>query len=328
MKMKKLMMLLLLSLAVVSPLTAQVKYYKVQNGTKTLLKTGEKFVIPVNEKLEASTNFLMEIDIIAFKKLYTYQSINATMLHKNSEGDATVKDYINWNLGSELFKSKYGTEKVLNYYLFGTEEVRKNPKNMYFYKDKGSFSLTDALDTIYFDIEAAYKTGKEGYFENDAYKERDVFSKREYVPNPNSPIVSFQIPAAVLLDKKYKDFVDPGYASTNDMMGLSAIHRKIENEWSRVKDIKTAVPVVGYIATFPEVARAMESILDQREAEIKKEADKQKAIDLVEQWSNDSKYLIILEKSETPTLKALNKKMKGITDPNALMDLFKGYTGK
>ena len=79
MKMKKLMMLLLLSIAVVSPLTAQVKYYKVQNGTKTLLKTGEKLVIPLNEKLEASTNFLMEIDIIAFKKLYTYQSINQSM---------------------------------------------------------------------------------------------------------------------------------------------------------------------------------------------------------------------------------------------------------
>ncbi len=326
MKMKKIMMLLLLSLAVVSPLTAQVKYYKVQNGTKTLLKTGEKFVIPLNDKLEASTNFLMEIDIIAFKKLYTYQSISATMVYKNDNGDAIVKDYINWNLGSELYKSKYGTEKVLNYYLFGTEEVRKNPKNMYFYK--GALSLSDALDTIYFDIEAAYKTGKEGYFENDAYKERDVFSKREYVPNPNSPIVSFQIPAAVLLDKKYKDFVDPGYASTNDMMGLSAIHRKIENEWNRVKDIKTAVPVVGYISNFPEVARAMELILDQKEAEIKKETDKQKAIDLVEQWSNDSKYLIVLEKSENPTLKALNKKMKGITDPNALMELFKGYTGK
>jgi hypothetical protein len=37
---------------------------------------------------------------------------------------------------------------------------------------------------------------------------------------------------------------------------------------------------------------------------------------------------IVLEKSETPTLKALNKKMKGITNPKVLMDLFKSYTGK
>ena len=319
-------MLLLLALVVVAPLNAQVKYYKIQNGVKTLLKSEEKFVIPLTEKLEPTVNFLMEVDIIAFKKLYTYQQITATIVYKNSKNEGIIRDDIYWNLGSELYKAKYGTEKVLNYYLFGTEEVLKNPKNMYFYK--APITLTDAEYVYYFDIEAAYKTGKEGYFEGDAYKERDVFSKREYVPNPKSPIVSFKVPEAVLFDAKYKGLIESGYATIDGIVGLQAVHRKVNEEWEKVKSIKAAVPVVGYIATFPEVARAMELIINQREAEIKNETEKQGAIDMLAVWGTDSKYLMVLEKSETPTLKALNKKLKGITDPNALMELFKSYTGK
>ncbi|MES2589297.1 MAG: hypothetical protein V4622_09970 [Bacteroidota bacterium] len=325
MKTRNLFILTLITLAVLQPVNAQVKYYKIQDGAKTLLKEAEQITIPLNDKMESNVNILMEVDMVAFKKTYTYQQITST-LNYNSNGKAYIKDNIYWNIESDLFKAKYGADKTLSYYLLGTAEVLKNPKNMYYYK--GSITLDNADDTVYFDIEAAYKTGKEGYFENNAYKERDVFSKREYVPNPKSPIIRYEIPASILLDDKYKSYVNPGYAESKELIGFRNIQRKLEDELRQIKDIKQNVPVVGFVYTFAEVSRAMETIVKSRENQIKNETDKQKALDLLAVWNKDYTFLLVLEKSETPTLKALNKKMKGISDENALMDLFKNYTGK
>ncbi len=326
MKTRKLIVLILIALAVLKPAQAQVKYYKLQNGAKTLLKEGERIIIPLNEKMESDVNILLEVDLVAFKKAYTYQLISATMAYK-SGGKAFVKDKIDWNMGSELFKSKHGTDKTLSYYLFGTEEVRKNPKNMYYYKD--FITMDNADDTIYFDLEAAYKTGTETYFENNAYKERDVFSKREYVPNPKSPIISYSIPASKLLEEKYKSYVDPGYAESKELIGMYNLHKKLEEEVRAIKSVKQNVPVLGEVHTFAEVARAMELIISSREKQIKDETDKQKALDLLAAWNKDYTFLMVNEKSSSAAaLKPLNKKMKGITDELVLMDLFKNYTGK
>lgn len=325
--MKKLKSLILTGLitCLCSGVFAQVKYYKIQNGTKTLLKEGEELNIKLNEKMEPEVNFLMEVDIVAFRKAQTYQLIAATMVYV-IEGKSYIKYLHDWNLESEMFKAKYGTEKVLNFYLFGTPDVIKNPKNMSFYKT--NIPLSDAEDSYHFDLEAAYKTGKEGYFDNNVYKERDVFSKREYVPNPKSPIVSFSIPESVTLKHKYDVLVSSGNGIYEGINSLGLINDDLRTEVLAVKNIKANVPVLGYVPTFPEVARAMEAIMDYKRNEIKNEADMTKAIALVEAWNKDAAYLHVLEKSETSTLKAFNKKLKGITDPIALMELFKNYTGK
>jgi len=299
---------------------SQFSYYKVQNGSKTPLKEGESVTIPLDDNNAPLANVLMEIDVKAFRTAHKYDLIAPTFCVKESDGSLRQLYYVDFVFDSQLNLKKYASVKTLKVYLFGTPDVTADNYNLYLTKPKVTYD--DALLNYIMLLGASYITGTEDVYDDGVFRERNIYSKRETISKPGSPLIRFEMTPGTLVSEKHRRLIVAGYASMDGQMSLASVTKAVSDEIAAIKKFVTSIPMVGTSENYPNISESMQMISDARKNEITNETDKAKALALLEQWSKEYKHLLVSGKGKD-ILKDMNKQLKGKTDVQSRMDVFK-----
>jgi hypothetical protein len=335
--MKK-MVVLGICLALISSAHAQFLFYKIEKGVKTPLKSGEEIVIATDDNLKATSNVMLEVNVAEFKKKYTYNLFAIGLLAARSGKNEMLMRHP-LLFGSEYYTTKFGSDKVLRYYLFPDETTAKDPKALVFYKGDdwyNKFTYEISLDTFLFELEGRYKTGSETYYDenSNSVKTRDVFTDPEYLPIVETPFVRFTTTDKVKQDyqrsldeQRYKRvIVDTDYSTYYRQGGKSfitlfGIEEELEKESDKVI-LNYNIGGTGGVILYPQIAKAIQEIGVYKTNQIKAEPDMYKALTMLDEWEINYKKLIIIERLTEDQRKQLNKQLKAAPDAAAKYEIF------
>jgi hypothetical protein len=330
------MFTLVLGLILAGTAHAQFQFYTIEKGVKTAQKGADQILINIDENLKSDKNVMLEVNVAEFKKKYTY-NLFAIGLFCSSLGTERYLMRQPVVFGSELYTTKYGTDKVLRFYLFPDETTASDNKAFVFYAGNdwyNKFTYESTLDTLHFQLEGRYKTGSEFYSENGSVKERDLFTEAEQLKIASSPFVRFEPTEKLKQDHqrkmdedRYKKTIsDYGYSSTYQRgseyyLTLLGIEGKLGEESDRIVTTYN-IGGVGGVILYPQIAKAIEEIGDYKSALIKAEPDMYKALEMMDAWSVDYKKLFITDSLTEDQRKALNKQLKAAPDAAAKYQIF------
>lgn len=301
-----------------------VNYYKIEKGIKTPVKEGETVTIELDENLVPTSNILVEIDFKKFKSTYKYENFVVTLRHDTKSLKAYQEAYHSFTIDNNVNLKKYSEDKYINFYLFETDEIKKDNKSIALKAPKIVFDETTY--TFYIEVTGRYRNSVEEYYDTDTHtwKTKDVFSKEEYISE--SPKVKLVPNQESVLNEHYQKLIKNDYTNTeiNNILGLGSISQKLSSELKTIKGMSTSVPLVGTIESYPQISEAIDEIGKQRYNEIKAETEKSKAIDMLKQWNTEYKYLMVSQKDKND-LKNLNKELKDKKGIDAKIEVFKKY---
>lgn len=297
---------------------AQINFYKVKNGVNTPVKTSEEIEINLDDNLVPDCNILVELDLKAFKSAYKYDDILISYLEKDGGHVASF----NFTFDSQLNLKKYGDAKTVRFYLFATDQANEDNNNISLIKPFVSFS--GSKKQYYIQVAGRYREKEEEYYDNGAWKVRDIWSKNEPLAKFTTSAIKFKPSEGAVLVAKFDQLINRGYGEFEGTTGIRSVHDKVTEHIKTVKSFQTNIPVVGTSPNYPQVYEAMSEILKSKEDEINGMSDKKQALAKLEHWNKEYTYLLVGDKGKD-ALKALNKDLKGAGSISDKMELFKKY---
>lgn len=324
-------------LMLIGSLHAQFQFYKIEKGVKTPIKGGE-YAIVFDDNLKPTNNVLLEVNVAEFKKKYSYNLFGIEVFEEKNNKRSEL---LTWQLifESEFYKSKYGADKILRYYLFPDENTAKDPKAMVYYSGKESYNtfsmyVATDQDTLSFQMYGRYKTGSETYYDerSETIKDRDLFTDPEDQNIPEAPVIRY-----VLSEKLKKDYQqkldDERYEKTiansdnhsfqqsgNYYSTLYGIDYNLRKESNHV--LSYTIGGISGASQYPQISKAIVEISDYKEKQIKAEPDHAKALQMMEEWGTNYKKLIVIDNLTPEQRKQLNKDLKATEDVATKLDLF------
>lgn len=334
----KKMFVLGISFLFLSSLHAQYQFFKIEKGIKTPLKGGD-VTIAFDDNMKPTNNLMIEFNVDEYKKKYSY-TLFAIELYK--KGDDKIALLVNsLAFGNDYYTSKFGSDKVLHYYLFQDEESAKDPKAMFFYTGQhafDSFTFDNTKDVVSFRMYGCYKTGTEKYYDerSESVKTRDLYSNHEYYDVAGIPTIHYtttekakQVNSVNLEKEKYDRTIgDPGgneIYSQNDQtfMTIVGINRALENEKNNIN--KNYTIGNSSVVQFAQIAKAIEEVAAYQTNLIQSETDQTKALEMMETWSKDYEKLMVTDKLTPEKRKQLNKQLKEAETPAAKLAIFLAF---
>lgn len=155
--------------------SAQFKFAKVNvaDGVKTGVKSGDKVDMRLSPAGNVEQNFVVDIDIAAFRKAYKYDVVTVAYLRN----DQITYSYIH-EFESVLNTKKYGGKGIIPVYAYDNKKFKETDYRALakdFIEYEGTTPVTRKL-AVY----GCYITGEEGYFDaNDMYQFRNKYSQGE-----------------------------------------------------------------------------------------------------------------------------------------------------
>ena len=154
---------------------AQFKFSKVNvaDGIKTGVKSGEKVDFRLNPTGNVEQNFVVDLDLAAFKKAYKYDVIIVSYLRNDKVNFSYIHE-----LESVLNTKKYAGKGIVPVYAYDTKkfkeaDYRTLAKDMIEYEGPTPVSRKIA-------VYGSFITGEEGYFDaNETYQFRNKYSEGE-----------------------------------------------------------------------------------------------------------------------------------------------------
>lgn len=153
---------------------AQFKFSKVNvaDGVKTAVKAGDKVDMRISPTGTVEQNFVVDIDIAAFRKAYKYDVVIVSYLRN----DQVNKSYIH-EFESVLNTKKYGGKGIVPVYAFDTKKFKETDYRT-LVKDLIEYDGSTVVRKLA--IYGSFITGEEGYFdEKDTYQFRNKYSPGE-----------------------------------------------------------------------------------------------------------------------------------------------------
>lgn len=303
---------------------AQITCFKLENGNKTPLKEGEKFEITVNkdQQIETNSNIMVELDLVAFKKKYNYDNFRIRLRFVDNEysysynlGKAWVSasEYIKFS--DPFFLKKYANLKTLQFYLIKTDET--TTANSFSLIKSMSFDPTLAKENFQLIVEGGYVKGEEEYYDKDSksWKKKDILSDFERIKLISD--AKFKLSDELILKENYKKLVNPGDRrildeSGNLIRGVGSMDYSLRNQSKSLEK------------SHKEISQAITSVSDYMQKKIMEEPDNKKAVALVIEWNKKALPLIV-ESINPSELKALKKELKSVTEPEAILEIFKKH---
>ena len=280
---------------------AQFKLYKVTNGTRTAIKSGDKVDIRLAADDAALDNVMVEIDIAAFKKAYKFDRVAIVYTLNNYE-----VSYYGHTFDSQLNLKKYGGKGLVPVYAFDTKNFKETDFRTLV---KGSISYDGPSKNVRkVIIYGSYITGEEGYFDNDTYKTRDVYSAGEQL-------------ATIELNAVFNEQRMLDYDYDNAVRALENMSDRFErNVVSNITQY-----VAPYVATplYGALADGFKEVWAAKLALVKSETDKQKTIAAVEQLAKDFELMGTVAQKDKAILKTMNKEIKTKTTIEEKWELIK-----
>lgn len=281
---------------------AQIKISKINqaDGVKTVVKNGTTTDITINEDGTVKQNFVVELDIAAFRAAYKYDHVSI-IYHKNEDNNYR-EDH---EFESLLNSKKYGNKGIIPFYVYNT----KNFKETDFRVLTQNSVLCEGEKEFKIAIYGHYITGEEGYFDrNDRYQTRKLLSQRELITyidiTPNF--------APSQLEAYNRKQADKAYASTqyqlrkNEEFFRDRILSTIESNRAPVVD----TPI--YLA----LSNGYKEVWNAKVKEVKEYDKLETAVTFYSKVKElEEMYTIMINsiQKNKENLKALNKEIKGLT---------------
>lgn len=154
---------------------AQFKFSKVNvaDGVKTAVKSGDKVDLHLNATGNVEQNFVVDLDIAAFRKAYKYDVVIIAYLRN----DEMTYSYLH-EFESVLNTKKYGGKGIVPIYAYDNKKFKETDyrtlaKDLIEYEGSKPVSRKVA-------VYGSFITGEEGYFDsNDMYQLRNKYSQGE-----------------------------------------------------------------------------------------------------------------------------------------------------
>lgn len=154
---------------------AQFKFSKVNvaDGVKTPVKTGSKVDLNISPTGNVQQNFVVDLDIAAFKKAYKYDVVIVAYLRN----DQVTYSYLH-EFESVLNTKKYGGKGIIPVYAYDTKKFKETDYRA-LAKDLIEYEGTKPVSRK-LAVYGSFITGEEGYFDsNDMYQLRNKYSEGE-----------------------------------------------------------------------------------------------------------------------------------------------------
>lgn len=309
-------------------ITQILTFYKIQNDKKILVYPDAKVLFQLDDSMSTSENLLVEVNLELLKQTTQYNTISLAVGFFYDDTSFSSYDAIKLNFDSELFKNVYATEKTLSVNFFKPTSDLSDPKNKYFFDSSTNFNPIHATRSWVFELTGTYKTGSETYVSNNIEKQKDIFSPPEKVPNSSTIIVQFETTSTADLNRQYELYIHPDGRAMGEINGVDLIKTFLEIEYSELKRITKELPDLGETDIYMNVAEAIRLIELAKRNAILNEPDKQRALEMLKVWNYEYPYLFVSSNSSETNLLLLNQQLKGITDVNEMLNLFKNFKGR
>lgn len=155
--------------------SAQFKFSRVNvaDGVKTAVKSGDKVDLRISPTGNVEQNFVVDLDLAAFKKAYKYDVIIVSYLRNDKANFSYIHE-----LESVLNTKKYAGKGIVPVYAYDNKKFKETDyrtlaKDLIEYEGPTPVSRKVA-------VYGSYITGEEGYFDaNDMYQFRNKYSEGE-----------------------------------------------------------------------------------------------------------------------------------------------------
>jgi hypothetical protein len=303
-------------------LSAQVTFYKIKDGAKTVLPEGENLKFQLDDKGKPIGNVLIEVNVPEFRKKYNFDDILIAFGPPTRPLSQTLR--ISHTFEEEYIKKKYANVNVLNFYAFMNSDFKEQLGN-----SSPTFSTyyipnDDMKKTFHYRIIGRYKTGTEKYWDDksNSYKLRDLFESTEILSKVD---ITFEENKAITLSSEYAALI---YSNSHEYNGVPSIYNITRDLKSCAKELDKITVGFGPATKkkYKNLANAIYEIAIEKEKEIKEEKDKAKALELFYEWHEISKKLCIEDdKPKSEQLKTLEKSLGASKTIVQKIELIKNY---
>jgi len=285
---------------------AQFKFSKVNvaDGSKTALKSGDKVNMNLNATGNVEQNFVVDIDIAAFKKAYKYDVV---IVAYERDGRTTYS-YIH-EFDSQLNTKKYAGKGIVPVYAYDNKKFKETDFRV-LAKDVIDYEgPTPIIRKVC--VYGSYITGEEWYFDaNDKYQERNKYSEWE-------PLGSIEINTVynkVQIDAYNKkqgqiDFDNANYAIQN-----------MDSDFKRnvIDNINQYLAPVVATPMYMALASGFQDVWDWKVKTVKAQMSLEKiaeSVAAVKALREDYLVMVAVSEKDKNLLKTMNKEIKTKTSP-------------
>ncbi len=281
--------------------SAQFKFSRVNvaDGVKTAVKSGDKVDLRISPTGNVEQNFVVDLDLAAFKKAYKYDVIIVSYLRNDKANFSYIHE-----LESVLNTKKYAGKGIVPVYAYDNKKFKETDYR------------TLAKDLIEYDgptpvsrkiaVYGSYITGEEGYFDaNDMYQFRNKYSEGE--------LLGF-IELNTIYNKKQLDDYDAKqklnnyYQAERDLDRMqSAFKRNVVENINQYVAPVVATPLYGALSE--GLTEIWNSKVKAAEAN-KSPENADKYIASVAELNKDLEVMYAVAAKDKAVLKTLNKEIK------------------
>ncbi|WP_300663248.1 hypothetical protein [Fluviicola sp.] len=293
---------------------AQFKFSRVNvaDGVKTVVKSGDKVDMRISPTGNVEQNFVVDLDIAAFRKAYKYDVVVIAYLRNDKMNYSYLHEF-----ESVLNTKKYGGKGIVPIYAYDNKKFKETDYKTLakdFIEYEGATPISRKV-AVY----GCYITGEEGYFDaNDTYQFRNKYSEGE--------LLGYIELNTVYNKKQIEDFNAKQKAAA-----YNQAERDIDNMQSQFKRNVTEnveqylAPVVA-TPIYGALSEGLKEIWDWRVKAVqavKSPENADKFIASVADLGKDLEIMYAISKKDKAILKTMNKEIKAITTTQGKWDYVK-----
>jgi hypothetical protein len=280
---------------------AQFKFSRVNvaDGVKTAVKAGEKVDLRISPTGNVEQNFVVDLDLAAFKKAYKYDVIIVSYLRNDKANFSYIHE-----LESVLNTKKYAGKGIVPVYAYDNKKFKETDyrtlaKDLIEYEGPTPVSRKIA-------VYGSFITGEEGYFDaNDTYQFRNKYSEGE--------LLGF-IELNTIYNKKQlddynaKEKLNDYYQAERDLDRMqSGFKRNVVENINQYVAPVVATPLYGALSEgLTEVWNSKVKAVETN----KSPENADKYITSVAELSKDLEVMYAVAAKDKTVLKTLNKEIK------------------
>lgn len=321
MKVKRIYLMMSLSLFFFTNSMAQFKAYKISNGNRTELKAAEEVTINLDADGKPSENILFVVDLKQLRSKHKFDLMNVSIGRPGfSDG------YLKHDLESETARKKYADVEYLNFYAFEHNEYKSEKGSFAVVSEKVFYSQQEMKFIRDFKFIGLFITGQERYYDefSKSIKFRDVYGEGELVAELKIKFVQNASDLRAALEKEYDKTFRNNFSRVEEDYVLYG-----KNCARDLRKISRNIPIISMVAQIPKygrIANAIEEITTYYFNQLKAETDKVKALEMHKAWygiEGRELFCVYPTKSNEETFKQLDKDLKNATTVEQKIEMIK-----
>lgn len=262
---------------------AQFEFYKLQDGKQELISAGETLSIPIDEKGAPAFNVMVKLNFADYKEKLSYDKL-IFVLEKESRVKNGVVDQHSkqvWlALHREHIQKRFEKQENAFVFLFNTEEVKAKPNDWALLSPTFDGVMNEGVN-YRFVVAGEYVTEVSKEYNNtDGWQEKYDYGRAEIITQAESPHIQWAFDEGFALQDKYEILFESDYVRHEEGFTRHGLKKRLQTESRRSDSPLTKA-----------LSNSLLVVADYFDRELLAEKDKNKAIQLLNAFNDDMKYL-------------------------------------